>query len=182
MLAWHLWLIAALVLLLAELLGTGFFAFAMGLAALVAMAAALLGAGATGQWFAFAVATAVLAPLLAWISAHLAEELALPEGLAPALVLLVLVGCGDAGPTPEEQVRTTVSEFGQATAAKDYKAMCGRLLAPDLIADVERYALTVVGYTGNNILPARAGDAVRVLLMAPRAQTSRRLMEAERLG
>jgi hypothetical protein len=61
--------------------------------------------------------------------------------LAPALVLLVLVGCGDAGPTPEEQVRTTVSEFGQATAAKDYKTMCGRLLAPDLIADVEQIGL-----------------------------------------
>ena len=38
----------------------------------------------------------------------------------------------------------------------------------------DSYALTVVGYTGNNILPARAGDAVRVFLMAPRAETSRR--------
>ncbi|WP_107852462.1 NfeD family protein [Oceanimonas marisflavi] len=64
MLAWHLWLIAALVLLLAELLGTGFFAFAMGLAALAAMMAALLEVSVTGQWFTFALATAVLAPLL----------------------------------------------------------------------------------------------------------------------
>ena len=31
-----------------------------------------------------------------------------------------------------------------------------------------------MGYTGNNLLPARAGDAVRVLLMAPRAEASRR--------
>jgi len=61
--------------------------------------------------------------------------------LAPALLLLVLVGCGDAGPTPEEQVRTTVSEFGRATAAKDYKTMCSRLLAPDLIEDVEQLGL-----------------------------------------
>src|SRR6185503_4093913 len=60
---------------------------------------------------------------------------------APALVLLVLVGCGDAGPTPEEQVRTTVSEFGRATAAKDYTTMCSRLLAPDLIEDVEQLGL-----------------------------------------
>jgi uncharacterized membrane protein YbhN (UPF0104 family) len=30
----------------------------------------------------------------------------------------------------------------------------------------------VIGYTGNNVLPARAGDAVRVVLIAPRAQTS----------
>ena len=39
---------------------------------------------------------------------------------------------------------------------------------------VDSYALTVIGYTGNNVLPARAGDAVRVVLMAPRAATSRR--------
>jgi glycosyltransferase 2 family protein len=39
---------------------------------------------------------------------------------------------------------------------------------------IDSYALTVVGYTGNNVLPARAGDAVRVLLMAPLAETTRR--------
>jgi uncharacterized membrane protein YbhN (UPF0104 family) len=33
-------------------------------------------------------------------------------------------------------------------------------------------ALTCVGYAANNILPARAGDAVRAVLMAPRAGTS----------
>lgn len=36
------------------------------------------------------------------------------------------------------------------------------------------HALTVVGYMGNNVLPARAGDAIRVVLMAPRAEASRR--------
>jgi hypothetical protein len=36
----------------------------------------------------------------------------------------------------------------------------------------DAHGLNVVGYTGNNILPARAGDAVRVVLMAPRAATS----------
>ena len=34
--------------------------------------------------------------------------------------------------------------------------------------------LNVVGYTGNNLLPARAGDAVRVFLMAPLAATSKK--------
>ena len=49
-----------------------------------------------------------------------------------------------------------------------------------LVADGARpprtdsYALTVVGYAANNLLPARAGDAVRVVLMAPRARTARR--------
>ena len=37
---------------------------------------------------------------------------------------------------------------------------------------VDTYALTCVGYMGNNVLPARAGDAIRVVLMAPRAATS----------
>ena len=39
---------------------------------------------------------------------------------------------------------------------------------------VDTYALTCVGYMGNNVLPARAGDAIRVVLMAPRAATSMR--------
>jgi uncharacterized membrane protein YbhN (UPF0104 family) len=38
----------------------------------------------------------------------------------------------------------------------------------------DTYALTAIGYMGNNVLPARAGDAVRVVLMAPPARTSRR--------
>jgi glycosyltransferase 2 family protein len=45
--------------------------------------------------------------------------------------------------------------------------------------------LTCVGYAVNNVLPARAGDAVRVVLMAPRAGTSMRTavgtLVAERL-
>jgi glycosyltransferase 2 family protein len=39
---------------------------------------------------------------------------------------------------------------------------------------VDTYALTCVGYMGNNVLPARAGDAIRMVLMAPRAHTSKR--------
>jgi len=35
-------------------------------------------------------------------------------------------------------------------------------------------ALVAVGYMGNNLLPARAGDALRVVLMAPRARTGAR--------
>jgi hypothetical protein len=61
--------------------------------------------------------------------------------LAPALVLLALVGCGDAGPTPQEQVRTTVGDFGRATAAKDYRALCEDLLAPQLVDKVTQVGL-----------------------------------------
>jgi uncharacterized membrane protein YbhN (UPF0104 family) len=38
----------------------------------------------------------------------------------------------------------------------------------------DTYAITCIGYMGNNVLPARAGDAIRVVLMAPRAHTSMR--------
>jgi glycosyltransferase 2 family protein len=44
-------------------------------------------------------------------------------------------------------------------------------------ADPQRadcYALVAVGYMGNNVLPARAGDAFRVVFMAPRAATGAR--------
>lgn len=61
--------------------------------------------------------------------------------LAPALALLVLAGCGEQGPTPEEQVRSTVTDFGRATAAKDYQALCDRILAPSLVEDVESIGL-----------------------------------------
>ena len=38
------------------------------------------------------------------------------------------------------------------------------------------YALTTVGYMGNNVLPARAGEALRVVLMAPRCDASKRTL------
>ena len=61
--------------------------------------------------------------------------------LAPAVALLVLAGCGEQEPPPEQQVRSTVAEFGRATAAKDYQALCDRLLAPSLIEEVEAIGL-----------------------------------------
>jgi uncharacterized membrane protein YbhN (UPF0104 family) len=49
----------------------------------------------------------------------------------------------------------------------------------------DSYSLTTIGYAVNNVLPARAGDAARVVLMAPRAGASRRTvlgtLVAERL-
>jgi hypothetical protein len=62
--------------------------------------------------------------------------------LAPVLALVLLAGCGDAGPSPAEQVRTTVSDFGRATAAKDYATLCERLLAPKLVEQVTAIGLS----------------------------------------
>ncbi len=36
------------------------------------------------------------------------------------------------------------------------------------------YSIMAIGYMGNNVLPARAGDAIRVVLAAPRSNTSKR--------
>ena len=51
-----------------------------------------------------------------------------------------------------------------------------RLLVDDGARPARRdsYSLTTIGYAVNNVLPARAGDAVRVVLLAPRAEASRR--------
>jgi uncharacterized membrane protein YbhN (UPF0104 family) len=38
----------------------------------------------------------------------------------------------------------------------------------------DSYALTAVGFMGNNVLPARGGDIVRVYLLAPRVRTEAR--------
>jgi hypothetical protein len=57
------------------------------------------------------------------------------------LALCVLVGCGDSGPSDEEQIRAALAEFGRATGERDYAALCDRILAPQLVATVEQIGL-----------------------------------------
>ena len=59
---------------------------------------------------------------------------------AAALAAALLAGCGDSGPSAEQQVRTTLDEFGRATAAKDYQALCDRIFAPQLVRKLNRSA------------------------------------------
>jgi hypothetical protein len=54
---------------------------------------------------------------------------------------LALVACGESGPTDEEQVRDVLAAFGRAAAARDYRALCDRLLAPALAQRVQRIGL-----------------------------------------
>lgn len=60
---------------------------------------------------------------------------------ALAALAVVFAGCGESEPTAEEQVRATLTDFSRATAAKDYQALCDRLLAPSLISDLKKIGL-----------------------------------------
>jgi hypothetical protein len=67
-----------------------------------------------------------------------------PVATRPLLLVLAacaLAGCGDGGPSDEEQIRSMLSEFQRATAAHDYRALCDRILAPKLIETVEQIGL-----------------------------------------
>ena len=60
---------------------------------------------------------------------------------ALAALAVAIAGCGEKEPTDEEQVRTTLTAFSRATAAKDYQALCDKLLAPSLISDLKKIGL-----------------------------------------
>jgi Putative lumazine-binding len=68
-----------------------------------------------------------------------------PVATRPLLLVVaacVLAGCGESGPTDEQRIRAALDEFGRATAERDYRALCDRILAPELIETVERVGLT----------------------------------------
>ena len=67
----------------------------------------------------------------------------LRSGAALAVVLaLGLAGCGeDAKPAPDAEVRATLTKLEQATAAKDYRALCTEVFAPQLVAQVASIGL-----------------------------------------
>src|SRR5215207_5311113 len=67
-----------------------------------------------------------------------------PVATRPVLLVIAacaLVGCGDGGPSDEEQIRSTLAAFQRATAGRDYSALCERILAPKLIQTVEQIGL-----------------------------------------
>jgi len=67
-----------------------------------------------------------------------------PVATRPLLLVIAacaLAGCGGGGPSDEEQIRSTLSQFQRATAARDYQALCDRILAPKLIETVKQIGL-----------------------------------------
>ena len=59
----------------------------------------------------------------------------------PVVLAVTMLAAGCGGPSDEQQVAGTVSAFGRATAAKDYRTLCGKLLSPKLIEQVQQIGL-----------------------------------------
>ena len=64
-----------------------------------------------------------------------------PRPIVLAFAACALAGCGDSGPSDEQQIRATLAEFQRATAARDYKALCEQVFAPKLVQTVEQIGL-----------------------------------------
>jgi uncharacterized protein (TIRG00374 family) len=120
----------------------------------MAAAGAAISRARSSRLLRFAASALLLAGLVWWASRQRAPQL--PHGRS---------GIAD--------VAFALALYAVATLgrAERWRRLLRRAGAQSSSADV--YRLTPVGYMGNNILPARAGEALRVFLLAPRARTSR---------
>ena len=63
-----------------------------------------------------------------------------PAVLAVTIALLV-AGCGEDEPTPEQEVRTVLTTFATAAEKRDYETICTRVLAPRLLNGLRQISL-----------------------------------------
>jgi glycosyltransferase 2 family protein len=113
------------------------------------------GAGRRLSWLGLAISLLAVAGVIWWATQQDPPELPSSPSEIFALVLAIAL-------------------YGLATVVRSERWQ--RLLEDEgaTPARADTYALMCVGYMGNNVLPARAGDAIRMVLMAPRAATSKR--------
>jgi uncharacterized membrane protein YbhN (UPF0104 family) len=112
-------------------------------------------AGSRLSWLGVAISLLALAGVVWWASRQNPPELpSSGSELAAAVAAIALYGLATVVRSERWQ-RLLVDEGARPRRA-------------------DTYALVCVGYMGNNVLPARAGDAIRMVLMAPRAAASKR--------
>jgi hypothetical protein len=63
------------------------------------------------------------------------------KALLALAVTVAITGCGKEEPTPEQQVRQTLDDFGKATTNRDYQALCDRIFAPQLVDKLKQVGL-----------------------------------------
>ncbi len=113
------------------------------------------GAGRRLSWLGLAISLLAVAGVVWWATQQ--EPPDLPSSPSEFLALIAAIVL-----------------YGLATAVRSERWL--RLLEDEGATPkrADAYALMCVGYMGNNVLPARAGDAIRMVLMAPLAHTSKR--------
>ena len=88
-------------------------------------------------------------------------------------------------PTGGDAVAWIVASVGLYVLATLVRAERWHAILAHTGVDAKRadcYALTTVGYMGNNVLPARAGEAFRVVLLSPRCNASKRTVISSIVG
>jgi hypothetical protein len=68
---------------------------------------------------------------------------------------LVLGGCGRGGPDDRVLVRRAMATFARASAAKDYRTLCRRVLAPALVDQVQQVGLGCEGALSRGLGPVK---------------------------
>jgi hypothetical protein len=81
-------------------------------------------------------------------------------------LLTVLAGCGGSTASDAKQVRAMLAVLARATAQKDYRTLCTRVLAPQLISQLEQLKLpcevALARGLGNVVQPQLAVRSIRV--------------------
>jgi uncharacterized membrane protein YbhN (UPF0104 family) len=109
--------------------------------------------GGIAQWAALAVSLAALVVVVVWASHQRAPELPSSPGQIEALLGALGVYAAAMAIRGERWWRILRYQGAESTRA-------------------DAYGLTVVGYMGNSVLPARAGDAIRAYLQSARSGAS----------
>src|SRR3954452_9114282 len=79
---------------------------------------------------------------------------------AAGLLALLAAGCGgDGGPSDADRVREAVGDYARAIAHHDARALCSRVLAPDLVAATERASGQPCARALRGVLESGAPDA-----------------------